>query len=93
MHKDGTISTFCSSSCNAYWNEGKKRWLVADEVLSLMGMPVLAQHAAAGRVDCKPPPPFVTEAAKFKMAGNGMHVPSVGYAMLVSVLGVRAFEH
>ena len=66
-------------------SDQRGRWLIGKELLTALGLPVTGPMAAAARVD-----PVVvdmlTEANMAKMAGNGMHLPSVGLAMLAAIL-------
>ena len=65
-----------------------RRFMTGKEMLASMGLPVTAELAAVGRVP-QLDLDSVTEASQRTMAGNGMHVPSVGFGILCSLVCLK----
>lgn len=84
--KDGSLP--CSAISSRLWSVRHQRTFLATEALQATGVPVSQHTATAAQVE---PSKLAnaSEAAIFTMAGNSMHVPSVGLALLLAVLGVE----
>ncbi len=68
-----------------------ERFLTGTEMLAAMGLPVLPEHAATAYCEVFKTD-GVTNAALMQMAGNAMHVPSVGFAILTALLCVAELD-
>ena len=83
---DQCLPTF-TTNCGAMTSTTLMRPLYADELLWCMGVPSLERSAAAAAIPRWKFP--VSTPQKVHMAGNGMHVPSVGLACLLSLCFVE----
>jgi hypothetical protein len=63
--------------------------LVGCEMMAACGMPVFARLATAAQVNTVPTNTF-SENSLTTMAGNSMHVPCVGFAILAAMLCTEA---
>ncbi len=84
---DGAIP--CLATSSLLWCNEKQRIMLGSEMLALSGVPVTPRAAAASVVDVINVSD-ISENAKRAMAGNSMHVASVGAVMLLAFIGVEA---
>lgn len=81
----------CLTTSNKLWGEKAGRWLVGKELLNAVGVPVMAESAQTARVDkASIQRVHLSEHALTTMCGNSMHVPCVGFAILVAALCIEA---
>jgi len=86
---DGALC--CLTTSNKIWGEMAGRWLIGKELLNAVGVPVLTESAQAARVDRASIEDLqLSEHALTSMSGNSMHVPCVGFSILVAALCVEA---
>lgn len=77
-----------TTSSGRLWNESKKRCLLGLELLAATGVPTTPSTARAALVDRVHPEVGLTDSAITRMCGNAMHIPCVGFAILVAALCV-----
>ena len=84
--KDGCLQTI-TTNCRTLWSRSHKRLMAAEEALLNMGVPVIERAANAAGIDIWDMPAATSN--MYKMAGNGMHVPSVGLVALLTMVYVQ----
>jgi hypothetical protein len=88
--KDGSLMTL-TTNCGSIVHRGLLRPLYPDELLLCMGIPCIQRFADAAGIRVWQLP--VTKTSKITMAGNGMHVPSVGLVTLLAMVFVQPLPH
>ena len=81
--KDGCLPTL-TTKCQRLVSVKHRRPMTSEELLLNVGIPVITRAADAAGV---PPVTFtgVSRQAQASMAGNSMHVPSVGAVLLLAM--------
>ena len=84
--EDGCLPTL-TRNCGGFVHHTLQRPLYPQELLLSMGIPCISRFANAAGIPMWEFP--VSQSAKAHMAGNGMHVPSVGLVILLCLVFVQ----
>lgn len=91
---DESLPTLTTSSGRLF-SHSRGRWLLPEELLLAMGVPAVQRFARLPLVpwwNLDAVSPAISANKRVTMAGNGMHVPCIGYIILVAMLYAQPID-